>query len=77
MEKQKFETDKVREDYWNKCTDEQKIEILELEIKNIEDKIHYYSKSRFYTNEIKHLAFMNSLAERIKLKESQIKKLRK
>ncbi len=37
MEKQKFETDKVIEDYWNKCTDEQKIEILELEIKNIED----------------------------------------
>lgn len=77
MEKTKFEPDTVRENYLEKCTDEQKIEILELEIKNLEDKIHYYSKSRFYTNEIKHLAFMNSLAERIKLKESQIKKLRK
>ena len=35
----KFEPDTVRENYLEKCTDEQKIEILELEIKNLEDKI--------------------------------------
>ena len=77
MEKQKFETDKVREDYWNKCTDEQKVELLEHDIKNIEDMIHHYSKKSVHTNQMKHLAFMNSLAERIKLKQSEIKKLRK
>jgi hypothetical protein len=77
MEKPKFEPDKVREDYWNKCTNEQKIQLLELDIKNLEDMIHHYSKSSVHSNPLKQTAFLNSLKERIKLKESQIKKLAK
>jgi hypothetical protein len=77
MEKPKFEPDTVRESYLSKCTDEQKIELLEHEIKNLEHMIHHYSKSSVHSNPLKQTAFLNSLRERIKLKESQIKKLAK
>ncbi|MQP63373.1 hypothetical protein GFJ99_11770 [Flavobacterium sp. LMO6] len=77
MENPKFQPDIVSENYIEKCTDKQKIELLEHDIKNLEDMIHHYSKKSVHSNQMKHLAFMNSLAERIKLKQSQIKKMKK
>jgi hypothetical protein len=69
--------DPVRDNYLKNCTIEQKIILFEMDIKNLETMISHYSKSRFYKDEIKHKIMMDKLSERIKLKESEIKKLKK
>ncbi|MXN90185.1 hypothetical protein GR160_03015 [Flavobacterium sp. Sd200] len=56
---------------------EQKIEILEHEIKNLEYGKQWYSNSPLHSNQLKRTIQMNAYDNRIQDKYKQIKKLSK
>jgi hypothetical protein len=77
MENTELPKDTVRELYLEKCTPEQHIELLELEIKMNEEKMRFYDKSSFHKNPLEQIAMMNRYKKHIENKRLQIKKLQK
>ena len=77
MEKQTNFKDSVRELYLEKCTPEQHIQLLELEIKNTEDQMQFYNKSPLTPNVIKQRIFQDKCKKHIENKYKQIKVLKK
>jgi rubrerythrin len=77
MESENKFIDTVRDLYLSKCTPEQHIELLEIEIKMNEEKMKFYDKSRLYPDELKHRAMISGYQKHIDNKYSEIKKLKK
>jgi len=69
--------DPVRELYLEKCTPEEHIQLLELEIKMNEEKIAFYNKSPLYKDQLQQLAMIQRHRNQVNSKLEQIKKLQK
>jgi len=77
MENTELPKDTVRELYLEKCTPEQHIELLELEIKNTEEQMRFYDKSNITKNPLEQKVMMNRYKSHIENKRVQIKQLQK
>lgn len=77
MKSETLSRDPVRELYLEKCTPEQHIELLELEIKMNEEKMKFYDKSPLFKDELWQRAMMNRYKSHIQNKYIQIQKLSK
>jgi hypothetical protein len=68
--------DTVRKLYLSKCTPQQHIELLEIEIQLNEEKMAFQRKSPLYSDALKQAALMKRFENHIKDKHDQIKKLK-
>lgn len=77
MENTDLPKDTVRELYLEKCTPEQHIELLELEIKNTEEQMNFYEKSPLKNDLLQQAIMKKRYQAHIENKRVQIKKLQK
>jgi hypothetical protein len=72
----KLPEDTVRKLYLEKCTPQQHIELLEIEIQLNEEKMAFQRKSPLYSDALKQAALMKRFENHNKDKQEQIKKLK-
>jgi len=77
MENTELPKDTFRELYLEKCTPEQHIELLELEIKNTEEQMNFYEKSPLKNDLLQQAIMKKRYQAHIENKSLQIKKLQK
>lgn len=69
--------DPVRKLYLEKCTPQQHIELLEIEIKMNEEKMQFYEKSPLHKDQLQQRALISRYQKHIENKHLQIKNLKK